>query len=234
MKYPIGIAALFVTMFSFAQKNASVSFEKWISLKAVGSPIISPDGRTVVYSVNNTDWLNNSYDSELWMSRDGAPALQLTRTNKGSSGAARFSPDSRFVSFLADRGDKTQLFIISVNGGEALQVTKDEDGIGAYEWNPDGSKIAYVKADAETKKEKTIKDRFGAFGVEGEEYRQNHLWLLNFNYDSVVMAGQVPCYDAKKDSAKKDTIQTLKGQDCFPLPVAKKLTQGNFNVGRFL
>jgi dipeptidyl aminopeptidase/acylaminoacyl peptidase len=234
MKYPIGIAALFVSMLSFAQKNASVSFEKWISLKSVGSPVISPDGRTVIYSVNNTDWLNNSYDSELWMSRDGAPALQLTRTNKGSSVAGRFSPDSRFVSFLADRGDKTQLFIISVNGGEALQVTKDEDGVGAYEWNPDGSKIAYVKADAETKKDKTIKDRFGAFGVEGEEYRQNHLWLLNFNYDSVVMAGQVPCYDSKKDSTKKDTVQNPKGQDCFPLPVAKKLTQGNFNVGRFL
>ena len=65
-----------------AQKNASVSFEKWISLKTVFSPIISPDGRTVVYSMNSTDWANNSYDAELWMSRDGGEPLQLTRTNK--------------------------------------------------------------------------------------------------------------------------------------------------------
>jgi len=73
-----------------AQKNASISFEKWISLKNVGSPIISPDGRTIVYSVTSTDWANNSYDTELWMSRDREDPLQLTRTNKGSSIDAGF------------------------------------------------------------------------------------------------------------------------------------------------
>jgi hypothetical protein len=31
----------------FAQKNVSVSFEKWISLKGLGSPLISPDGKTI-------------------------------------------------------------------------------------------------------------------------------------------------------------------------------------------
>jgi dipeptidyl aminopeptidase/acylaminoacyl peptidase len=217
-----------------AQKNSSVSFEKWISLTGVGSPVISPDGRTVIYSVNSTDWANNSYDAEYWMSRDGEAPVQLTRTAKGSSFNARFSPDSKFVSFLADRGDKTQIFIISVKGGEAMQVTKDEDGVAYYEWSPDGSKIAYVKSDPDSKKDKTTKDRFGSFGVVGEEYKQNHIWLLNFNYDSVVMAGQVPCYDIKKDSTKPDSLQRIKGQDCFPLPSAKKLTEGNFNVDGFL
>lgn len=89
-----------------AQKNASVSFEKWISLKNIGNTIISADGRTIVYSVSSTDWTNNSYDTELWMSRDGEAPVQLTRTSKNSSTAARFTPDSKFVSFLADRGEK--------------------------------------------------------------------------------------------------------------------------------
>jgi dipeptidyl aminopeptidase/acylaminoacyl peptidase len=213
-----------------AQKNASVSFEKWISLKGVGSPVVSPDGQTVIYSVGSTDWSNNSYDNEYWMSRNSEAPVQLTRTAKGSSFNARFTPDSRFVSFLADRGDKTQIFIISVNGGEAMQVTKDEDGINVYEWSPDGTKIAYLKADPDSKKDKIIKERFG---VEGEEYKQSHLWLLNFNYDSVVLAGQVPCYDVKKDSTKSDSLQKNRGGECFPLPVAKKLTEGNLNVGRF-
>lgn len=221
------------TAASLAQRNASVSFEKWISLKGVGGPLISPDGRTVVYSVTSTDWSNNSYDTELWMSRDGASPIQLTRTEKGSSFGARFTPDSRFVSFLADRGQKTQLYLISVNGGEAMQVTKDEDGIGNYEWSPDGSRIVYSKPQADSKRDKTIKERFGAFGVEGEEYKQNHLWLLNFHYDSIVLAGQVPCYPVKKDSTISDSIVKLKAQDCVSLPVAKQLTEGNFTVGGF-
>jgi dipeptidyl aminopeptidase/acylaminoacyl peptidase len=233
---------LFLSIFSistlFAQKNASVSFEKWISMKGVFNPIISPDGRTIVYSVNSTDWANNSYDTELWMSKDGGEPLQLTRTHKNSSFAARFTPDGKFVSFLADRGDKTQLFIISVNGGEAIQVTKDEDGISNYDWNPTGTMIAYTKPDPESKTTKTVKERFGAFAVEGEEYRQSHIWLLNFHYDSIVLAGQVPCYTKKTDSTKADSVKTdsiskLKGQDCISLPVAKRLTGGDFHVGGF-
>lgn len=225
---------LFIPVSIFAQKNASVSFEKWISLKGVFAPIISPDGKTIVYSLGTTDWNSNAYDSELWMVREGQLPVQLTRTPKGSSFAARFTPDSKFVSFLADRGEKTQLYIISVYGGEALQVTKDEDGINSYEWSPDGTRIAYTKTEPDSKKDKTVKERFGAFGVEGEEYRQSHLWLLNFHYDSIVLAGQVPCYPAKKDSTKTDSvIKKITGQECIALPVAKRLTEGNFTVNGF-
>src|ERR1044072_7835504 len=85
MKYLLLIISFSVITKSFSQKDASISFEKWISLKSAGSPIISPDGRTVVFSVTSTDWANNTYDAELWMSRDGESPMQLTRTNKGSS-----------------------------------------------------------------------------------------------------------------------------------------------------
>lgn len=212
----------------FAQKNASISFEKWVSLKNYGGPVISPDGRTVVFSVTSTDWANNTYDNELWMSRDGEKPVQLTRTAKGSSGNARFTPDGKYISFIADRGDKSQIHLIDVTGGEAFAITKDPDGVGGYEWSYDGTMIAYVKSENDSKKDKTIKERYGAFGVEGEEYKQNHLWLLKFNYDSVVLAGSLPCYNSKKDSS-----QPKSSSDCYQMPEAKRLTEGNFSVSGF-
>ena len=230
MKNILLIIFIFISVSLHAQKNASVSFEKWISLKAAGSPVISPDGKTIVYSLSSTDWANNAYDSELWMAKEGEAPLQLTRTIKASSTNAAFTPDGKYISFLANRGDKAQLYIISVMGGEAIQVTNDADGISNYDWSPDGNRIIYRKPQTDNKQEKNTKERFGAFGVEGEEYKQNHLWLLNFNYDSVYLAGQLPCYTDKKDSAK---TTMPKAAECFLLPVAKQLTEGNFTVAGF-
>ena len=228
MKNIILSAMLLATVSLFAQKNASVSFEKWISLKGVGSPIISPDGKTIAYSMGSTDWANNAYDNELWMARDGEAPIQLTRTSKASSTGAAFTPDGKYISFLANRGEKTQLYIISIMGGEAIQVTNDADGISNYDWSPDGTRIVYSKPQTDSKEEKNTKERFGAFGVEGEEYKQNHLWIMNFNYDSVFLAGQLPCYTGKKDSTS-----TAKVPECYTLPVAKQLTEGNFTVAGF-
>ncbi len=225
MKIYLSVVTLFCLVSAHAQKTASISFEKWISLKQAGSPVISPNGKYVVYTVSSTDWANNSYDSELWLSKDGQPPVQLTRTSKGSSGSPSFTPDNNYVSFIADRGEKSQIYIIPVNGGEALQVTKDEDGIANYEWSPDGKQLAYTKAEPESKKEKAMKDRYGAFAIEGQEYKLSHLWLLNYHYDSLLLAGQYPCYTSKDTSYKKP--------DCYKIPLASKLTDGNFTVSGF-
>ncbi len=223
-------ATFFSIMISplLAQQNASVSFEKWISLKSIGTVVMSPDGKSVAYTVTSTDWINNSYDSEIWLYREGASAFQLTRTTKGSSNSPQFTPDSKYVSFLADRGDKTQIYLIPVTGGEAFAVSKDEEGIGSYEWSPDGKFIAITKTELESKKEKTSKERYGGFAIEGEEYKLNHLWLLNFSYDSIIAAGQLPCYNSKADSLNKN-----KSADCVVLPKATRLTEGNYTVSDF-
>ncbi|MEO5583232.1 MAG: S9 family peptidase [Saprospiraceae bacterium] len=207
-----------------AGQSSSISFEQWISLKQAGNPLISPDGSQVLYSVTSTDWKENAYDTEYWLAKKDRQPIQITRTNKGSSSGAEWNPESKWIGFMSDRGNKQQIYIISAEGGEALAITNDSDGINNFHWSPDGTKIVLSKTEPESKKDKDIKERFGGYGVEGQEYRQNHLWEMSFNLDSVEMTGLYPCYT---DSLSKIKIP------CYAVPKAARITQGNFNVAGY-
>lgn len=213
---------------SFAQENSSFSFEKWISLKQVGGVKVSPDGSSILYSVTSANWNENGYDSEIWLSKNGQRPFQLTNTLKGSSYAASFSPDNKWVSFLADRGNKSQIYLISLDGGEAFVITDEENGIASYAWSPMGDKIAMTKTESDSKTDKNFRNRYGAFSIEGEDYKLNHLWILNFNLDSIMNAGMYPCYKTKPDSLSKSS-----SIPCYSLPKAMRMTSGDFTVAGF-
>jgi len=61
-----------------SQDNASISFEQYLSLRQVGNPVISPDGGNVAFNITTTDWKENSYDTEIWLSKGGEEPFQLT------------------------------------------------------------------------------------------------------------------------------------------------------------
>jgi len=168
-----------------AQPQTSVSFEKWLSLRSAGGVALSPDGAFAAYTVSTTDWKENSYDNEIWIAQKGQEPFQLTRTAKGSSNSPKWSPDSKWLAFLADRGDKSQIYCISIHGGEAFPLTKEEDGVNNFSWSPDGIHIAFTKNDPESKTLKSTKDKYGAWAVEGEEYKLSHLWLIPVDFDSI-------------------------------------------------
>ncbi|HKK08742.1 MAG TPA: S9 family peptidase, partial [Gemmatimonadota bacterium] len=101
------------------------SFRDVLSLRFAGSVAIAPDGRSVAYEVRGADWAANRYDTEIWLARPGGAPFQLTRTAGGSSTDPAWSPDGRWIAFLASRGEDapTQVWLIRPDGGEARPLT---------------------------------------------------------------------------------------------------------------
>ena len=95
------------------------SFEEVLSIKSVGNPTISHNGKHVAFTVRRTDWENNRYDTEIWLSKNGNDPFQLTRTKDGSSSNPQWSPDDKWLAFTANRGNKNQIHVIRLDGGEA-------------------------------------------------------------------------------------------------------------------
>jgi dipeptidyl aminopeptidase/acylaminoacyl peptidase len=173
------LAAAALSSVAAAQQPAipGPSFDAIISLQSVGSPAISPDGEAIAYTVTSTEWSDNRYDTEIWLWREGGRSVQLTRTEKGSSGSPRWSPEGRWIAFLADRGDKQQIHLIGTEGGEAWPLTAIKEGVQGFEWAPDGRRIAFLRPDPEPGTAKQRKDRYGDFAIEDQEFQQSHLWI---------------------------------------------------------
>jgi dipeptidyl aminopeptidase/acylaminoacyl peptidase len=198
---------LFAPAGVFAQGSVpSPSFEQVISLRSVGGVAISPDGRSVVFGVRTADWQGNRFDNEFWIAREGEPQpFQLTRTDKGSSGPARWSPDGRWIAFLADRGNKQQVFLIRPTGGEAQPVTDHKEGVSNFRWAPDGKRIAFTSLEPEEKDRKERTERFGEYAVEDAEYRMSHLWVVDVAPDLWPSPAEAPCPRAQASGAGRDT-----------------------------
>src|ERR1700744_544939 len=68
-------------------------------MKRVGSPVVSPDGKWVVYSVNEPSYEPDKAVSDLWLvPAAGGTPKRLTNTKAGENGVV-WSPDSRMIAF---------------------------------------------------------------------------------------------------------------------------------------
>ena len=103
-------------------------------------PVVSPDGRYVVFSSDRTGVLS------LWrIDIDGSNPKQLTTL---TSTRANFSPDGRTIAYISS-DNKNTISTISIDGGEPRQLTNNMSGHPVF--SPDGAKIACLYEEQDSK-----------------------------------------------------------------------------------
>lgn len=171
--------ALIGSSFTIAVLAQTPTIAQSLNLKSASGPLISPDGRYVAYQVQEANWKENAFETEIWIAVTAtAQCYQLTNGRKSSSNP-QWSPDSKRIAFISDRDGKRQIYLIAPNGGEAIQLTDIETGVSGLSWAPDGRRIAFTANDAETKSRKDRKDKYGEFEVVQADYAFSHLWVID-------------------------------------------------------
>jgi dipeptidyl aminopeptidase/acylaminoacyl peptidase len=141
------LALLTVACSVYAQAPAkhSMSFDDLIKLHRVSGATISQDGKWVAYAVSTPDLDANRGISNIWtISTSGGDPVQVTQGGLDNSPA--WSPDGKTLAFLSARDGASQVYLLSMEGGEAKKLTTLSTGADLFHWSPDGKSIAFTSS----------------------------------------------------------------------------------------
>ena len=202
-------ASLFVitssVSFALAQSPRGITPEDYFAFEFISDPNISPDGKLVAYVVTKIDRAQNRRNSSIWMvATDGSRGPWQFTTAPQNSNSPRWSPDGKSVAFLSSRPESTaptsssaeqprsQVWLLSMAGGEAKRVTNLKNGASSFRWSPDGARLVVVSrigpSDSRTG---DAKDRSDVRHYKNSSYkfndsgwfddRRTHLWVVDVN-----------------------------------------------------
>lgn len=148
MKKFIFFSFCFIALSTFAQKE-KIKVTDLLNVKTVSSVTLSNDASKVAFSVLSIepDAENKGeykYVNQIWITAaDGSTSPKQLTTSKEGSAQPAFSPDGKQIAFVRLADGKPQIFLLSLDGGEAIQLTKYKHGAGAPKWTANGKRIIF-------------------------------------------------------------------------------------------
>ncbi len=142
----LALALAFLSAVCLYAQKQPFSVETMLKISRISEPVLSPDGRTVAFTVQTVDLDKNTKPKQIWtVALNGAFPRQLTRDGD-SNDRPRWSPDSRQIYFVSNRGGSAQIWAMDPEGGNVRQISHISTEAGGILIAPDGKKIVFLSS----------------------------------------------------------------------------------------
>jgi dipeptidyl aminopeptidase/acylaminoacyl peptidase len=115
-----------------------------LALQRLSDPQISPDTQWVTFTIQNVDVSANTRPKHIYIvPMAGGTPRQLTQAGQNNE-RARWSPDSRRIAFISDRGGSSQVWTMDPDGSNTRQITKLATEAGGVTFSGDGKTLLFT------------------------------------------------------------------------------------------
>lgn len=147
---PLFLILLLATPTLWAQGSSPArqpfTVEAMLKLSRISEPALSPDGLQVAFTVQTINLEANTKPTHIYtVPVAGGTPRQLTREGT-SNGRPRWSPDSRRIYFVSDRGSGSQVWVMNADGAQQSALTKLSTEASGILISPDGERILFLSS----------------------------------------------------------------------------------------
>ena len=120
-------AALLATQVSAADTHP-FSVRDMVAMDRISEPRVSPDGKSVVFTLRVTDLEANRGRKDLWLGSTAGGAARRLTSHEADDSQAAWAPDGRSLYFVSTRTGSAQVFRLSLDGGESRPGKYNQEG----------------------------------------------------------------------------------------------------------
>ncbi len=149
-KITVSLIAFFVCGISVVAQNGTepIKITDMLKIKTASGVSINKQGSKAIFSLTSIEpdeqsKLDYKYATQLWVADLDDNASLRPLSGKESASQASWSPDGKEIVFVRSAQGKPQLFLLSLAGGEAQQLTSFKYGASSPKWSPDGKQILF-------------------------------------------------------------------------------------------